>query len=98
MMHDDQVDIDIDMPADDPRSVSQYQEDITSVRLRENQCHLPHWLEGTARFPLRTMNPTDCADMLRSEAAAMVEIAEHCYFRHPTDWAREPVLYQCHGH
>ncbi|WP_414472378.1 hypothetical protein [Microvirga sp. M2] len=30
-----------------------------------------------ARFPLRTMKPLECADMLRREAAAMTELARH---------------------
>jgi aminoglycoside phosphotransferase (APT) family kinase protein len=30
-----------------------------------------------ARFPLRAMEPVECADMLRREAAAMTEFAQH---------------------
>ncbi|QRM34751.1 aminoglycoside phosphotransferase family protein [Microvirga sp. VF16] len=30
-----------------------------------------------ARFPLRAMNPVECAEMLRKEAAAMTEFAKH---------------------
>jgi aminoglycoside phosphotransferase (APT) family kinase protein len=30
-----------------------------------------------ARFPLRKMEPVECADMLRSEAVAMTEFAKH---------------------
>ena len=30
-----------------------------------------------ARFPLRTMKPLECADMLLSEAIAMTEFAKH---------------------
>ncbi len=30
-----------------------------------------------ARFPLRAMRPAECAEMLRSEAAAMIEFAKH---------------------
>jgi aminoglycoside phosphotransferase (APT) family kinase protein len=36
-----------------------------------------------ARFPLRAMEPVECADMLRREAAAMTEFAQHCPFATP---------------
>jgi aminoglycoside phosphotransferase (APT) family kinase protein len=36
-----------------------------------------------ARFPLRVMDPAGCADLLRSEAAAMTEFAEHSPFATP---------------
>ncbi len=33
--------------------------------------------DAAARFPLRATDPVECADMLRDEAAAMAEFAEH---------------------
>jgi aminoglycoside phosphotransferase (APT) family kinase protein len=36
-----------------------------------------------ARFPLRTMKPVECADMLRREAAAMTEFARYSPFATP---------------
>ncbi len=36
-----------------------------------------------ARFPLRAMNPTACAEMLRREAAAMAEFVKHSPFGTP---------------
>jgi len=36
-----------------------------------------------ARFPLRTMKPVECAEMLRREAAAMTEFAKHSPFATP---------------
>ncbi len=38
---------------------------------------------ATARFPLRAMDPIECARVLCSEAAAMAELAEHCPFSAP---------------
>jgi aminoglycoside phosphotransferase (APT) family kinase protein len=86
MMHDDQVNIDIDIARQMVHDqFPRYRhEDITPVgssgtvnaifRIGSNIA---------ARFPLRAMNPAECADMLRSEAAAMVEIGEHCLFATP---------------
>jgi aminoglycoside phosphotransferase (APT) family kinase protein len=37
----------------------------------------------SARFPLRTMEPVECADMLSREAAAMTEFAKHSPFATP---------------
>jgi aminoglycoside phosphotransferase (APT) family kinase protein len=36
-----------------------------------------------ARFPLRAMNPVECAEMLRREAATMTEFAKHSPFATP---------------
>ena len=86
MMHDDQVVIDIDiarqMIGD---QFPQYRhEDITSVRSSGTvNAIFRIGSKSAARFPLRAMNPTECANMLRSEAAAMVEIGEHCLFPTP---------------
>ncbi|MER9081070.1 hypothetical protein [Mesorhizobium sp. M0895] len=86
MMHDDQVDIGIDIARQMIRDqFPQYRhEDITSVRSSGTvNVIFRIGSKSTARFPLRAMNPTECANMLRSEAAAMVEIGEHCLFPTP---------------
>jgi aminoglycoside phosphotransferase (APT) family kinase protein len=38
---------------------------------------------AAARFPLRAMKPVECAEILRSEAAAMAEFAKHSPFSAP---------------
>ncbi|MER9650729.1 hypothetical protein [Mesorhizobium sp. M0199] len=102
MMHDDQVDIDIDIARQMIRDqFPQYRhEDITSVRSSGTvNVIFRIGSKSTARFPLRAMNPTECANMLRSEAAAMVEIGEHCYFRrlNRLGSASQVLTTQCHG-
>ncbi|QKD06446.1 aminoglycoside phosphotransferase family protein [Mesorhizobium loti R88b] len=85
-MHDDQVDIDIDIARQMIRDqFPQYRhEEITSVKSSGTvNAIFRIGAKSAARFPLRAMNPTDCADMLRSEAAAMVELGEHCPFPTP---------------
>ncbi|MER9625023.1 aminoglycoside phosphotransferase family protein [Mesorhizobium sp. M0222] len=86
MMHDDQVDIDLDIARQMIRDqYPQYRhEEITSVRSSGTVNSIFRiGSKSAARFPLRAMNPADCANMLRSEAAAMVEIGEHCPFPTP---------------
>jgi aminoglycoside phosphotransferase (APT) family kinase protein len=86
MMHDDQVDIDIDIARQMIRDqFPQYRhDDITAVGSSGTvNAIFRIGSKSTARFPLRAMNPTECADMLRSQAAAMVEISEHCPFPTP---------------
>ena len=39
--------------------------------------------KSAARFPLRAMNPIECADLLRLESAAMNELVELCPFPTP---------------
>lgn len=39
--------------------------------------------QSAARFPLRAMDPIECADLLRSEAAAMSELWQLCPFPTP---------------
>ena len=39
--------------------------------------------DATARFPLQVYHPGHLADVLRGEAAAMTELAEHCPFPTP---------------
>jgi len=86
MMHDDQVNIDIDIASQMIRDqFPRYRhEDITPVG-SSGTVNAIFRIGSTsaARFPLRAMDPTGCADMLRSEAAAMVEIGEHCLFPTP---------------
>ncbi|PTE12140.1 aminoglycoside phosphotransferase [Mesorhizobium helmanticense] len=85
-MHDDQVDIDIDIARQMIRvQFPQYRhEEITSVKSSGTvNAIFRIGSKSAARFPLRAMNPTDCADMFRSEAAAMVELGEHCLFSTP---------------
>ena len=86
MMHDDQVDIDIDIARQMIRDqFPQYRhEDVTSVGSSGTvNAIFRIGSKSAARFPLRAMKPTECADMLRSEAAAMVEIGQHCLFPTP---------------
>ncbi|BCG79464.1 aminoglycoside phosphotransferase family protein [Mesorhizobium sp. 113-3-3] len=86
MMHDDQVNIDIDIARRMIRDqFPQYRhEDIASVGSPGTvNAIFRIGSKCAARFPLRAMNPTECADMLRSEAAAMVEIGEYCSFPTP---------------
>lgn len=86
MMHDDQVNIDIDIARQMIRDqFPQYrQEDIASVGSSGTvNAIFRIGSKSAARFPLRAMNPVECADMLRSEAAAMVEIGEYCSFPTP---------------
>ncbi|MGX5827764.1 aminoglycoside phosphotransferase family protein [Mesorhizobium sp. 43Arga] len=86
MMHDDQVDIDIDIAGQMIRDqFPQYRhEDITSIGSSGTVNAIFRIGSKTAaRFPLRAMKPADCADMLRSEAAALVEIGQHCLFPTP---------------
>lgn len=86
MMHDDQVNIDIDIASQMIRDqFPQYRhEDITPVG-SSGTVNAIFRIGSTsaARFLLRAMDPTGCADMLRSEVAAMVEIGEHCLFPTP---------------
>ncbi|WP_185975284.1 aminoglycoside phosphotransferase family protein [Mesorhizobium sp. WSM4310] len=86
MMHDDQVDIDIDIARHmiDDQFPQYRHEHITSVGSPGTvNAIFRIGSKSAARFPLRAMNPAECADMLRSEAAAMVEIGEHCLFATP---------------
>ena len=81
MMHDDQVNIDIYIARQMIRDqFPQYRhEDVTSVGSSGTvNAIFRVGSRSAARFPLRAMKPAKCADMLRSEAAAMVEIGEHC--------------------
>ena len=86
MMHDDQVDIDIDIARQMIRDqFPQYRhDDVTSVGSSGTvNAIFRIGSKSAARFPLRATKPTECADMLRSEAAAMVEIGQHCLFPTP---------------
>ncbi|MER8367746.1 hypothetical protein [Mesorhizobium sp. M1378] len=68
MMHDDQVNIDIDIARQLIRDqFPQYRhEDLTTVTSSGTvNAIFRVGSKITARFPLRAMNPTECADMLR---------------------------------
>ncbi|TSE08995.1 aminoglycoside phosphotransferase family protein [Mesorhizobium intechi] len=85
-MHDDQVNIDIDIARQMIRDqFPRYRhEDITWIGSSGTvNAIFRVGSKSAARFPLRAMNPAECADMLRSEAAAMVEFGEHCLFATP---------------
>jgi aminoglycoside phosphotransferase (APT) family kinase protein len=86
MMHDDQVHID----ADSVRTLidGQFPEyrDASIERVGTTGTVNAIFRIGTAlaaRFPLRAMDPLECADVLRREAAAMTEFAEHSPFATP---------------
>ncbi|UVF18648.1 aminoglycoside phosphotransferase family protein [Microvirga terrae] len=86
MMHDDQIHIDVDtvrgLVAD---QFPEYRhERIVQLGSAGTDNAIFRIGSGVAaRFPLRAMNPLECAEMLRREAAAMTEFAQHSPYATP---------------
>lgn len=86
MMHDDQVHIDVSIVRQliDDQFPQYRQEDIVPVEsLGTVNAIFRIGNTSAARFPLRAMDPIECADLLRREATAMEELAELCPFPSP---------------
>jgi aminoglycoside phosphotransferase (APT) family kinase protein len=86
MMHDDQVHIDADVIR--AMIIDQFpeyrHERIERLGVTGTVNAIFRVGSGVAaRFPLRAMKPVECADKLRSEAAAMTEFARHSPFATP---------------
>jgi aminoglycoside phosphotransferase (APT) family kinase protein len=86
MMHDDQVHIDADIVRG--MIIDQFpdyrHEPIEQLATAGTVNAIFQIGSGVAaRFPLRTMKPVECAEMLRREAAAMTEFAKHSRFATP---------------
>ena len=85
-MHDDQVHIDADIVRGmiSDQFPEYRREPIQPLRTIGTDHAIFRIGSGVAaRFPLRAMDPVECADRLRSEAAAMTAFAEHAPFATP---------------
>jgi aminoglycoside phosphotransferase (APT) family kinase protein len=86
MMHSDQVHIDTDIAREMIfDQFPQYRHEQIELLTAAGTVNAIFRIgsSATARFPLRAMNPIECARLLRSEAAAMTELADHCPFPAP---------------
>jgi aminoglycoside phosphotransferase (APT) family kinase protein len=86
MMHDDQVHIDADIIRGTiidqfPEYRHERIEQLETIGTVNAVFRIGSGV--AARFPLRKMKPVECAGMLRREAAAMAEFAEHSPFATP---------------
>ena len=86
MMHDDQVHIDVSIARQliGEQFPEHRQEDIVPVEsLGTVNAIFRIGKTRAARFPLRAMDPIECAELLRREATAMEELGELCPFPSP---------------
>ena len=86
MMHDDQVHIDVDVVR---RLINDQFPEYRDEPIKELgttgtvNAIFRIGTQVATRFPLRAMNPGECAEMLRREAEAMTEFAKHSQFATP---------------
>src|SRR5262245_10721898 len=85
-MHDDQLHIDTDIAVElIGRQFPQYRDErIEPLRtIGTDNAIFRVGSTLAARFPLRAMDPAECAEVLRNEAAAMTEFAQQAPFATP---------------